>query len=489
MKNCLKIIFLLFALNLSADYSQALDIIYPQQKIHKTSSDVTYIMGNVSPSSTLTINGERIKVWYNGAFCKTVKLKEGDNVFKITENTGSNEYSEKYKVVVPSKSNTSPNKKNIPEIEIFKNLKYAKVTNDGAPVRKSYSDNADRITHLPKNTVLIIDGKYKDWYRISSGDNSDVYWFYSKNTDILYELNSRPLSAVKNASVSKNRTFSEIRTKLEYPVMFKTKEENNNIYLTLYGIKDISPLEKALSKQKIFKGLKITENKNNNVTLLIPSDNPLWGYQADYDGNTFVFRRKNTPHFNKKHPLKNITVTVDPGHGGKELGAVGPTRIPEKDINLAISKELKKHLEKEGAKVILTRDDDSFVGLYERPEIANKHNSLICLSIHANSLVDKDPYEKHGVSTFYYHPQAKELAHQIKLQMIKDLKLKDDLHRNASFVLTRPTMPLSVLVEVAYMPNPEEYIMLNNPLFQERAAKSICEGVKNYIKNTMPKNN
>ena len=490
MKNCIKIIYLLFVLNIFADCSQALDVLYPQTKHHKTASDVSYIMGNVSPSSTLTINGEQIKVWKNGAFCQTVKLKKGDNVFRITENTGNNKYSEEYKIsrIIPSKTNTAANKKNVPQAEIFRNLKYATVTKDGAPVRKAPDDNSERITHLPKDTVLFTEGKFKDWYKIASNDNSSEYWIYSKNINIRYELNNYLLSSVSNVKFTKNRTFSELKIKLEYPVMFRTKEENNNIYLTLFGIKDILPLEKALSKQKTFDGLKIISNKNGNITLLIPSDRPLWGYQSSYRGNTFIFKRKNTPKFNQKHPLKNIVITVDPGHGGKELGAVGPTRIPEKNINLAISKELKKYLEKEGAKVILTRDDDSFLDLYARPEIANKHNSLICLSIHANSLVDKDPYEKHGVSTFYYHPQAKELAHQIKLQMIKDLKLKDDLYRNASFVLTRPTMPVSVLVEVAYMPNPEEYILLNDPDFQKKAAKSICEGVKNYIKSTIPQN-
>lgn len=490
MKNYIKIILPLLIFNVFANCSHALDILYPQQKIHKTTSDVTYIMGNVSPSSTLTINGEQIKVWENGAFCKTVKLKEGDNIFKITENTGNNKYSEEYQIkrIIPDKSINVKNTKNIPQIEIFENLKYATVTNEGAPVRKSPDDNADRITHLPKDTVLFINGKLKDWYKISSGDNSSEYWIYSKNINILYDLNNPPVSSVKTACFSKNKTFSELKIKLDYPVMFKTKEENNNIYLTLFGIKDIASLEKVISKQKIFKGLKITENKNNNVTIFIPSAAPLWGYQSLYKENTFIFKRKNTPKFNKKHPLKNITITIDPGHGGKELGAVGPTRIPEKDINLSISKKLKTALEKEGAKVILTRKDDSLLDLYARPEIANKHNSLICLSIHSNSIVDKDPYEKHGISTFYYHPQAKELARQIKIQMINDLKLKDDFHNYASFVLTRPTMPLSVLVEVAYMPHPEEYLMLNNPDFQEKAANSICEGVKNYIKSTMPQN-
>lgn len=487
MKTLLKIVSFILFCNVFATKATALDILYPQQKHHKTTSDVTYIMGNVSPSSSLTINNEQVKVWKNGAFCKTVKLNSGHNVFKIIENTGSKTHSTEYTVnrIIPVKSSSNQNTQWKPQIEYFENLQYAIVTTDGAPVRESYSTDSERITHLPENTIIFVEGKYKDWYKISTDEENLRYWIHSKNIKILYPLNNHPVAFVRNVDFAKDKTFSEIKITLDYPVMFKTQEKSNNIYITLFGIKNTYLLENEISKQKIFSGLKIINNENNNITMIIPSNQNLWGYQASYNGNVFVFQKKNTPSFNKAYPLKNITIAIDPGHGGKELGTVGPTRIPEKDVNLAISKELKSCLEKEGAKVVMTRDDDSYLDLYKRPDIANENNALICLSIHSNSLVDKDPYEKHGVSVFYYHPQAKELAHQIKLQMIKDLKLKDDWHRRASFVLTRPTMPVSVLVEVAYMPHPEEYLMLTDPAFQKRAAKSICEGLKNYIRSTI----
>ena len=465
-------------------YACALDILYPQQKHHKTTSNVTYIMGNVSPSSKLDINGEKVKVWKNGAFCQTVSLKQGNNSFKITETCGETVKSEEYtvnRICFPAK--TSPSQKQPPKIETFENVKYATVTKDGAPVRNTYSDNAERISHLPINTVVFLEGKYKDWYKISTNEKNSQYWIHKNNTNVMYPMNNHPLAGINSVEFFNDGTFSELKIFLDFPVMFKTEENGNDIYLTIFGVKNTLGLEKAITNQRTFAGLKISDCQNGNITLIIPSNEPLWGYQTAYEGNVLVFRKKNPPIINKKYPLKNITITVDPGHGGRELGAVGPTRIPEKDINLAISKELKTLLEKEGAKVVMTREDDSQVDLYARPEIANEYNSLICLSIHSNSIVDKDPYEKHGVGTYYYHPQAKELANQIKLQMVKDLKLKDDGLYRASFVLTRPTMPLSVLIEVAYMPNPAEYILLNNPSFQKKAAKSICEGLKNYLRN------
>ena len=487
MKSIVNLSAIFIILNFFANCSNALDVIYPQHKEHKTSSSVTYIMGSVKPSSTLKINGENVKVWRKGAFCKTVQLSPGHNSFKIVEINGDNTESVEYnvnRIVFSNKPKTKSDIKNTPKIEYFENLQYATVTAEGSPVRESYSTDSERITHLPENTIIFIEGKYKDWYKILTGDNSQ-FWIHSKNSKVLYPINNYPISSIHNIEFSRNKIFSELRLTLDYPVMFKTKEDNSNIYLTLFGVKNNPILQKLISKQKIFLGLKTIDTENNNLTLLIPADKPLWGYQVDYDRNVLVFKKKNTPSFNVKKPLKNITIAIDPGHGGKELGTVGPLRTPEKDVNLSISKKLKNLLEQEGAKVIMTREDDSFVDLYQRPDIANENNALICLSIHANSLVDKDPYEKHGVSTFYYHPQAKELANQIKLQMINELKLKDDGLRKASFVLTRPSMPLSVLIEVAYMPNPQEFLMLTDENFQQNAAKSITEGLKNYIKSTM----
>ena len=143
-----------------------------------------------------------------------------------------------------------------------------------------------------------------------------------------------------------------------------------------------------------------------------------------------------------------------------------------------------KELEKMGANVVMTRITDEEVGIYKRPEIAQREKALICVSIHANSMVDGNPYEKHGTEVYYYNGHAKKLADTIKNQMVQDLKLKDGETRFASFVLTRPTMPVSVLVETAYMPNPEEYLKLTNSRFQQKTAKSIAEGIKNYFLST-----
>ena len=135
----------------------------------------------------------------------------------------------------------------------------------------------------------------------------------------------------------------------------------------------------------------------------------------------------------------------------------------------------------------MTRETDDCVPIYNRPEIAKKSNALICISIHANSMVDGDPFEKNGTSVFYYNEHAKNLAETIKQSMLKDLKLKDDGTRKSSFVLTRPANPMSVLIEIGYMPNPDEYLKLTNRHFQRKAAKSIADGIEKYLNENTQK--
>lgn len=105
-------------------------------------------------------------------------------------------------------------------------------------------------------------------------------------------------------------------------------------------------------------------------------------------------------------PAKNInkgytlnTIVIDPGHGGEDTGAIGPSGIKEKDINLGIAKRLEKLIsQKMSATVILTRTDDTFLPLEQRAVIANKNQADLFISIHANASYRKGAS---GVETYF----------------------------------------------------------------------------------------
>lgn len=98
------------------------------------------------------------------------------------------------------------------------------------------------------------------------------------------------------------------------------------------------------------------------------------------------------------------TIVIDPGHGGEDTGAIGPSGIKEKDINLAIAKKLEKLLSrKTGARIILTRADDTFIPLEQRTAIANKNRADLFISIHANAAYKKGAS---GIETYFLNFEA-----------------------------------------------------------------------------------
>lgn len=178
---------------------------------------------------------------------------------------------------------------------------------------------------------------------------------------------------------------------------------------------------------------------------------------------------------------KNRVVVIDPGHGGKESGAVYEG-VKEKDLNLKIAKLLQRQLEAEGIKVYMTREEDKYVGLYERSAFAERVGADILVSVHNNA----GHKNSRGSMTLYYpsktiktgNLQPKDLANSIQRFLTSSLNMKDwgIIERPNLAVLRTATVP-AVIAEVGFMSNGEELKQLKSRTFQERAALSIKHGI------------
>ena len=224
---------------------------------------------------------------------------------------------------------------------------------------------------------------------------------------------------------------------------------------------------------------------------------------------------------------KLSTIVIDAGHGGKDPGAIGLGNVQEKGITLSVAKLLRDELKRTmpGVKVVMTRDDDRFVELYRRGEIANEAGGRLFISIHCNSMPNK-PHPAHGFECWILRPgrsddaarvaarengvikyesdrkrydsldaeiailgslaqssfarYSEELGEEIGTAMKSGTGMHDrGVHQAGFYVLVGASMP-AVLVELGYLSNENDAKVLKSNSGQKKLAAAIAKGVRNY---------
>lgn len=171
-----------------------------------------------------------------------------------------------------------------------------------------------------------------------------------------------------------------------------------------------------------------------------------------------------------------MKICYDAGHGGKDPGAVGKRGTCEKDITLDIAKKCNAYTNQLEHKSILTRDKDIFLELAERANIANKANADILIAIHCNSAENE---KANGIETYSYpnSSQGKEYAAKVQVNLIKITGLNSRGIKEANFaVLKHSNMP-AILVEVGFISNAQEELLLMSEEYRDKVAKAIVEAI------------
>ncbi|MDZ8095486.1 MAG: N-acetylmuramoyl-L-alanine amidase [Nostoc sp. DedQUE05] len=175
-----------------------------------------------------------------------------------------------------------------------------------------------------------------------------------------------------------------------------------------------------------------------------------------------------------------VVVIIDPGHGGKDSGALGIGGAREKDVILPIGKRLAEILQQNGVQVIMTRDSDYFVTLPGRVQLAERANADVFVSIHANSAGASRP-DVNGLETYYYD-SGLGLARIVHSSILQSLNIKDRGVRRARFYVLRKSSMPSILVETGYMSGRQDMARLRTSAYQNQMAEAIARGVLQYLK-------
>ncbi len=206
-----------------------------------------------------------------------------------------------------------------------------------------------------------------------------------------------------------------------------------------------------------------------------------WGYRGYYDRNSFRFDIKLPPVLNPVNPFEGLTFILDAGHGGKHRGAVGPSGINEKDVNLVYAQYLGKMLQDRGATVVPTRQVDTTLQLYERMIIAREAEGDIFLWLHNNAPgSSRNPMEVSGTSTYYTSPQNWPFARTVYPHLV-DLGLEPFGQVHRTYYITRQTDMIIFLVEGAFMSHPEDELFMLSDQNLKKLAAAVLNGIEQQL--------
>ncbi|GAB3048693.1 N-acetylmuramoyl-L-alanine amidase [Virgibacillus ainsalahensis] len=183
---------------------------------------------------------------------------------------------------------------------------------------------------------------------------------------------------------------------------------------------------------------------------------------------------------NSNGSLEGYHIVLDPGHGGKDPGAIGINGVYEKDLVSSTADIVRQQLESAGANVTMTRSGDYFISLDERVGISNNHNTHAFVSLHYNSF---PLLSVNGNSTFYYSNTDRTLAQQVQSAMASTTSLNNRGIMEGDYRVLRNTSAPSVLVELGFISNQYDLSVVQTSDYQYKAAEAITNGLKNYFHN------
>lgn len=465
-----------------------LDVVYP--RLEEGDSifvvprvDSTFALGSVRPAAAeVFVNGVPAEVWENGAFLAFFPLDtlNGQYNFLAVGRGGDS-----INTVIPFlfyEDYVLLREEAEPEVVIPPLPVCLKINNANAVLRTG--PDLGYWLFPPSGCAALADSFDGSYYRLSLCQGLHA-WVEDRFVTLDTSRADPPRSVVDAIFVRDGDEWTQIRIPLEEPLIYRLEERpaTGSLVIDLYGA--VARVDQINYENQDSSIRHIAWNQVGDDLLRLEIYTNLsrfWGYGATYEGNTLLVKVRRPPEIERRS-LKGRVIALDPGHGGSEDGAIGPTRLLEKDANLALASKMKRLLEKEGARVVLTRWSDSTVAIYDRIDCAVSQNAEILLSLHNNALPDgRNPFVERGSSVYYYHPQSRDLAWALHKELLKASGLRDQGFFYKNLALARPTQLPAVLIECAFIIHPEEEMLLRDDRFLDRLAKGLVKGLKNYLK-------
>lgn len=340
---------------------------------------------------------------------------------------------------------------------------------------------------LPEGVKAICDGKQKGFYRLRLTSNQRIF-VPESSVEILPEGTLPPKSIIEVIRTRDDGEYVRVEIGLHEKLPYEIIQSTNPVSLRLKIYYAKSNIDWIFydRKQNLVNNIIWNQTSDDVLEIFIPlNQKHLWGYQAFYEANILILKIKKSPPIEKRFlffgkPLKDKRIVLDPGHN-PEFGAVGPTGLKEKDINLELAILVKKVLEESGAKVFLTREDNP-LPLRERKAKVLSFKPDFSISIHNNAVPDGvNPLNHNGFSVYFYNQNAKDFAFILHQKFKENLDLPDFGCYWDNLYMCRIPETIAILVEPAFIIHPEQESLLRDKKFQMKIASSIKEALIEFL--------
>jgi N-acetylmuramoyl-L-alanine amidase len=346
-----------------------------------------------------------------------------------------------------------------------------------------------KLGFLQSGVLVGLDGKLGDQYRVHLSATMQG-WLPEEFARLLPFDTPTPRSLTGTITVNGDDSLDVVTVPLtsKLPYLSDQTVDPNAVIVDIFGAtSNTNWITQQLSAKGI-ESVKWNQVASDQFRISIAlKQKQHWGYDIGYDnGSTLRIKIRRPPVIGSVDSvLAGMTIAVDAGHGGSNNGALGATGAIEKDVTLSIARRLQDTLIRRGAKVILTRSSDSDVGTADRIEKAIVSGARILVSVHCNSIGESaDPVLIQGTSTYYRYIGYRPLAATLYEKMLQLGLAQYGVTGGFNFALNGPTQFPNVLVETAFLSNPEDEMLLIDDGFRSRVALQITKGLEEFLKTS-----
>ncbi|HNP53654.1 MAG TPA: N-acetylmuramoyl-L-alanine amidase, partial [Ferruginibacter sp.] len=335
-----------------------------------------------------------------------------------------------------------------------------------------------KIGYLDSLVRLHLTGRVGDDWRVQLSPGRTAY-IPAEHVDLLPKGVFVPSSLTNKIVAFGDSVYDYVEVPLSVRLPYQSQQLTNpsRLVLDIFGATNNTNWISQLNSLKEIKQIDYEQVADDQFRITLQlTHTQHWGHRLYYKGNTLVWQIKQQP---RDLSLNKLVIAVDAGHGGTNMGAVGPTGVTEKELTLAVSLKLRDALTAAGARVIMTRETETFFDNKERILFYRDSTPDLLVSMHLNS--SADPIRVGGTSTYYRSVGFRPLSQAIYQRMLS-LGLKEYGNNGSfNFMLNSPTEYPNALVEMLFLSNPAEEMKILDPAFQQQIAVQVLNGIRDFL--------